>query len=56
MSITPDALEDVDIDRPIPEPRPLRIPEVAPLLQERPPVIVSPVAYEIISRAYESLP
>lgn len=57
MTIIPDALEPIfDIDRARPEPRPLRIPDVEPALQERPRVIVSPTAYEIIRRAYESLP
>lgn len=57
MSIIDNALEDIfNIDRPVPEPRPLRIPDVEPALQEHRTVIVSPAAYEIIRRAYESLP
>lgn len=57
MSIIDNALEDIfDIDRAIPAPRPLRTPDVEPALQEHRTVIVSPAAYEIIRRAYESLP
>jgi len=56
MTIIPDAMDESAVDKPLPIPRPLRIPDVEPALQERPPVIVAPAAYEIIRRAIESLP
>lgn len=55
MSIIPDAMDESAVE-PRPIPRPLRIPEAVPALEEVRPPVATPTPNEIIRRAYESLP